>query len=125
MSDFATRQKEFGLVSFAQTRAALQDPNTVVLDIRRPDEIAADGTLPQSQNIVVSLTDASALQAAAPTALPDKQAAVYIYCRSGRRAATAVQALQAMGYTHVMNGGGWSDVQAALAEEKANQPVSQ
>ena len=122
MSDFATRQKEYGLATIEETRAAVQNPNTIVLDIRRPDEIAADGKLEHANfhNIVVSLTDASALQECAPKTLPDKNATVFIYCRSGRRATNAVQTLKSMGYTNLMNGGGWSDVQAALAESQPN-----
>ena len=119
MSDFATRQKEFGLVSLEETRTALRNPETIVLDIRRPDEIQADGTLekrhhPNWHNVVVSLDDASALKACAPTTLPNKNDTIFIYCRSGRRATHAVETLHELGYTNVMNGGGWSDVQAAM-----------
>lgn len=34
---------------------------------------------------------------------PDKETPVYLYCRSGRRAQQALQTLQSMGYTQVIN----------------------
>lgn len=33
----------------------------------------------------------------------DKDAMIYVYCRSGRRAGIALEALQKMGYTNVIN----------------------
>jgi len=38
--------------------------------------------------------------------LPDKNAAIVVYCRSGVRAARAAQSLADMGYTNVYNMGG-------------------
>ena len=95
MSDFATRQKQFNLTSAAQTRAVLAQPDTQVLDVRRPDEIAATGSIDHANlhQVAVSLEDASALIACAPQILPSKTAPIFIYCRSGRRATNAVQAL--------------------------------
>ena len=41
---------------------------------------------------------------------PDKNAPVNLYCRSGRRAEVALQALQKLGYTRVTNHGGYQDL---------------
>ena len=41
----------------------------------------------------------------------DKSAKVILYCRSGGRAGTAKEALEALGYTNVENGGGLVDLQ--------------
>jgi len=49
------------------------------------------------------------LRQRAPAELPDKQIPVFVYCRSGARAASAVQLLSGMGYTNVMNMGGIID----------------
>lgn len=122
MSDFAMRQKEFGLASFEETRAALSNPETVVIDVRRPDEIQADGALDQKRhahwhNVVVTADDASDLKEYAPNRFPNKNDTVFVYCRSGRRACNAVKTLHELGYTKVLNGGGWSDVSTALAEQ--------
>ena len=48
----------------------------------------------------------------------DKNTPVYIYCRSGRRAGTAVEKLKAMGYTDLHNLGGLKD-----ARKKLNIPI--
>ena len=116
MSDFDARKKEYNLTSFAETRAALSDPDTIVIDIRRPDEIDDHVQHANYHQVTVTLDDASALEACAPTMLPKKDAKIFVYCRSGRRATNAVQALEKHGYTNVLNGGGFSDVQAALAD---------
>jgi Rhodanese-related sulfurtransferase len=41
-----------------------------------------------------------------PELLPDKDAVIYVYCRSGRRSKQAAEKLAAMGYTHVVEFGG-------------------
>ena len=41
---------------------------------------------------------------------PDKNAPVNLYCRSGRRAETAKQVLESMGYTNVQNRGGYEQL---------------
>lgn len=43
----------------------------------------------------------------------DVNATIYVYCRSGRRAETAVQVLRAAGFTNVTNIGGLADWKAA------------
>ena len=41
---------------------------------------------------------------------PDKNAPVNLYCRSGRRAETALNELKNAGYTNVTNHGGYEDL---------------
>ncbi|MFO7635927.1 MAG: rhodanese-like domain-containing protein [Clostridia bacterium] len=45
----------------------------------------------------------------APTLLPDKDAEIYVYCRSGARSREAVMTLLGMGYTNVYDLGGIID----------------
>jgi len=45
----------------------------------------------------------------APTMLPNKDATIFLYCRSGRRSREAATTLVAMGYTHVYDSGGIID----------------
>lgn len=45
----------------------------------------------------------------APTILPDKDAKILVYCRSGNRSATASKKLIQMGYTDVLDFGGIID----------------
>ncbi len=44
-----------------------------------------------------------------PEALPDKNAAIVVYCRSGRRSAEAASKLAALGYTDIYDLGGIID----------------
>ena len=50
--------------------------------------------------------------------VPVKTTPIYIYCRSGRRASTAVGKLKSLGYTDLHNVGGLED-----AREKFNLPI--
>jgi len=45
----------------------------------------------------------------APVKLTDKAAVIFVYCRSGRRSAIAVEVLTLMGYTKVYDLGGIED----------------
>ncbi len=47
-----------------------------------------------------------------PALVPDKSTPVYLYCRSGRRAGIAKQALEEAGYQKVINAGGIDDARA-------------
>jgi len=50
----------------------------------------------------------------------DKDAPIYVYCRSGRRSGIAKESLEAQGFTNVTNLGGFEDAMA-VAEEAAVQ----
>jgi rhodanese-related sulfurtransferase len=77
-----------------------------VLDVRSPDEFAG-GHLPQATNM-----PAASLEVAAVDKLVggDKSKPVVVYCAKGGRAQKAKDALEAAGYTHVVNGGGYDDL---------------
>lgn len=40
----------------------------------------------------------------------DKDAVIHLYCRSGRRSGVAMETLQAMGFKHAVNDGGYEDL---------------
>ena len=41
-------------------------------------------------------------------AVPDKDAEIHIYCRTGRRSGIALKTLEGMGYTNVVNEGAYA-----------------
>lgn len=75
----------------------------ILLDVRTQEEYD-EGHIEGS--ILIPYTEIEQL---APQKLPDKDATVLVYCRSGRRSAIAAQALADMGYTHVLDMGGIQD----------------
>lgn len=80
----------------------------LLLDVRTPAEYAA-GHLPGARSIPL---DTLAERAAAE--LPDRAAAIVIYCQSGMRSRMACRQLARMGYTGVVNGGGMAALAARL-----------
>ena len=76
-----------------------EKPGAVLLDVREPDEYAA-GHIPGS----VSLPLSAIAQAA--ERFPQRDTPLLVYCLSGRRSASAIGALRAMGYTDLTNLGG-------------------
>ena len=87
--------------------------NAVLLDVRTPEEHKSgylEGTV---------LLPLAELESKITKKIPAKNTPIYIYCRSGRRAGTAVEKLKAMGYTDLHNLGGVKD-----AQEKLNIPIS-
>lgn len=89
------------------------EANAVLLDVRTPEEHKS-GYLEGA--VLLPLAE---LESKISSKVADKNTPVYIYCRSGRRAGTAVEKLKAMGYTDLHNLGGLKD-----AQEKLDIPVS-
>ena len=79
-----------------------------VIDVRTPEEFG-DGHLPSATNLPVDQL-ASHLDQVAAMVGNDKTKPIVVYCASGGRASRAAAALQAQGYTDVVNGGGYDDL---------------
>ena len=88
--------------------AGVDSGNAVILDVRSADEYAS-GHLQGARNIP---HDRIAEEIVA--VVPNKAASVILYCRSGRRAATALNSLRGLGYENVSNFGGLEDAQERL-----------
>lgn len=88
----------------SQLRQAPARQEAVWIDVRTPEEYAA-GHLENAKNIP---HDQIGQQIAAH--VPNKNTPINLYCRSGRRAETAKQALESMGYTNVQNRGGYEQL---------------
>ncbi len=87
--------------------------NVVLLDVRTPEEYAA-GNLPGSLLLPVDAAEVFGPQVAA--LIPDKNATVFVYCRSGRRSQNAAEIMARMGYRAVYNIGGMNDVPKTAVE---------
>ncbi|MBE6404992.1 MAG: rhodanese-like domain-containing protein [Lentisphaerae bacterium] len=86
--------------------------NAVLLDVRTPEEHKT-GYLEGA--VLLPLAE---LESKISSKVSGKNTPIYIYCRSGRRAGTAVEKLKTMGYTDLHNLGGLKD-----AQEKLGIPV--
>lgn len=75
----------------------------ILLDVRTAEEYA-EGYIEGA----VLIPDAE-LRARAEAELPDKDALILVYCRSGRRSALAAAVLAELGYTRVLDFGGIID----------------
>ena len=82
-----------GIEEYRKTEGA------VLLDVRTPGEYA-EGHIENSVNLPVQEIDGAGER------LPDKNAALFVYCHSGVRSAHAVRLLKKMGYANVNDIGG-------------------
>jgi phage shock protein E len=80
----------------------------VVLDVRTVDEFNA-GHLPTANNIPIDHF-AERVSEVEQLASADKTKPIVVYCAAGGRAAKAKRALEAAGFTQVVNGGGFDDL---------------
>ena len=75
----------------------------VVLDVRTEEEFA-QGHIPGA----ILIPDYE-IREEAESSLPDKDALILVYCRSGRRSKNAAQILAELGYTNIREFGGILD----------------
>lgn len=69
----------------------------LLVDVRTPEEYHA-GHKEGALNLPVD-----EVEQLAPQLLPDKNAVILLYCRTGKRADKAMETLRKMGYSHVEN----------------------
>lgn len=90
------------IVSVQEVKKSIDAQEKVtIVDVRTPEEYK-EGHLKNSILLALDTINSKAVQA-----LPDRNQALYVYCRAGHRSAQAVAQLQQMGYAHVhsMDGG--------------------
>lgn len=91
-------------ISAEQAKAMMDKGGVTVVDVRTADEYA-QGHVPDALLLInEKITEASAQEL-----LPNKDADILVYCRSGRRSAEAAAKLVSYGYTHVYDFGGIID----------------
>ena len=79
----------------------MDSQEVLILDVREQDEYDS-GHIPGAVLLPVgSITEESAAEV-----IPEKDATVLVYCRSGNRSKTAAKALAELGYTGIYEFGG-------------------
>ena len=96
-----------GDIDSAAALHALAQPGAVLIDVRSQEEFAS-GARPGAKLIPPGDIAARIAEVA-----PDKNTPVVLYCRSGRRSSIAQDELQALGYTQVINAGGYDQFKLA------------
>ena len=81
--------------------------NALIIDVRTAEEFS-EGHLENAIN--VPLQNISNISSVAP----DKNTALYLYCRSGRRVKMAIAELKKLGYTNLHDLGGMQEAAAKL-----------
>jgi len=104
-----------GLLLFTLATSATEQ---VWIDVRTDKEYQ-ESSIPGHPNILY--TEIADKIAAVVT---DKDAPIYLYCGSGRRAGVAKETLEKMGYTQVTNAGGIDAVKEQLATESTPQATA-
>jgi len=95
---------EYHKITAAQAKERMDSgDDLIVLDVRTQEEYDAG----HIENAV--LLPNETISDTEPDLLPDKDAEILIYCRSGNRSAQAANKLVAMGYTNVYDFGGIVD----------------
>ena len=89
-------------ISFAEGKHILDTfPGSVLLDVRTEDEYTVEHAAGAKLLPLDEIEDADLSEI-----LPDKDAKILIYCRTGRRSALAAALLFDLGYTHLYDLGG-------------------
>lgn len=88
-------------ISQKEAKEMMDTQKVLVLDVREQSEYDS-GHIPGAVLLPVGTID----EATAAAVIPEKDAAVLVYCRSGSRSKRAAQALADLGYTGIYDFGG-------------------
>jgi phage shock protein E len=94
----------------ATTGVAAQAEGRVLLDVRTPAEVA-EGHLAGALLIDLQGPDFRAAVAELP-----RDEAYFVYCRTGNRSGQAIEIMRDLGFTDLVNGGGFDDLAEAGLE---------
>lgn len=94
---------EYIKITASEAKALMDEGNVIVLDVRSLEEYDAGHIAGAIRLAYGEFADKLA------SVLPDKDAVILVYCRSGNRSKTASNMLIEAGYTHVMDFGGMID----------------
>ncbi len=106
-----TETAEYIKISAEEAKLMIDNQEVIIVDVRTEAEFAEghiEGAL---------LIPETEIAAVAAELLPDKEATILIYCRSGRRSEIASRILLDLGYTEVYDFGGIIDWPYAIIVE--------
>ena len=95
-----TQETTYKKISAQDAKAIIDSEDVIILDVRTPEEYNSG----HIENAV--LLPVTEISDKAEKVLPNKDAKILVYCRSGNRSATAAKDLINMGYTNVFDFGG-------------------
>ncbi|MFI8481050.1 rhodanese-like domain-containing protein [Pseudomonas sp. NPDC078700] len=87
---------------------ALQTKDALLIDVRTDQEVAS-GMLQGAEHVEYQDIAAKISQLQ-----PDKDAPIVLYCKSGRRSGIAQDELTKLGYSNVINAGGYDELKSVL-----------
>lgn len=91
-------QSSFNTITGPEAMVKLEEDETIiVLDVRTEEEHQENHF---ANSVLIPLDE---LEDKVATEIPDKEARIFIYCRSGRRSEEAAEILVKMGYKEVYN----------------------
>jgi len=101
-------------ISLQETAAALERGDTLLIDVRDPDE-RQEGHIPGAKNFSRGTVELEIEEAA-----PDLSTPIITHCGGGGRSALTAESLQRMGYTNVKSmAGGFKSLESGrIADDK-------
>ena len=97
----ASEEKGYQQISQEEAKEMMDSQEVLILDVREQNEYDS-GHIPGAVLLPVgSITEESAAEV-----IPEKDATVLVYCRSGNRSKTAAKTLAELGYTGIYEFGG-------------------
>ena len=110
-SEDTTDKAAYHKISVEEAYEMMASQEVVVVDVRTREEHESG----HIENAV--LVPNESIGSEMPESLPDKEATLLIYCRSGRRSKEAAQKLLSLGYQNVYDFGGVIDWPYELVKE--------
>ena len=96
-----TADNAYRQISQEEAKAMMDAQEVILLDVGEQDEYDSSH-IPGAILLPVGTIDENT----AAAVIPEKDAAVLVYCRSGNRSKTAAEALAVLGYTNIYEFGG-------------------
>ena len=94
-------------ISFEDAKAILDDPNTIILDVREGQELRESGKIKGAIHVPRGLLE-FVFRPEDYVEVPEK-IKILVYCAAGARAALAAKTLLYIGYQDVFNLGGFKE----------------